>query len=143
MIWRSAQYAAIILLSGTAHAEKFCADMQDGWAQNTPVQMTLPVTGQTAYCTRSLMLSGGVQLHCGWAFAYRAPAAAAAFETLVATVIDCLGEGAAVTADLDVNHPDYYDLQTFQLGGREVGVSLKDKGGLSQTYVFLRIALPE
>lgn len=143
MIWRAAQCAAIILWAGNAHAETFCAEMQDGASQNTHVQMTLPVTGQTTDCTRSLMLSGGVQLHCGWAFAYRAPAAAAAFESLVATVSNCLGEGAAVTADLNVNHPDYYDLQTFELGGREVGVSLKDKGALSQTYVFLRMTLPK
>jgi hypothetical protein len=44
-----------------------------------------------------------------------------------------------MTADKDVNHPDFYDLQTFQLNGLEIGVSLKDKAGLSETYIFLRI----
>lgn len=140
---RVALSAALLLWSGAANAQAFCAGIQSVPAQNAPVQMTLPDTGITTDCTRSLMLSGGVQLHCGWAFSYRAPAASEAFAQLVATVQSCLGDDAAVTVDLDVNHPDYYDLQTFQLGGREVGVSLKYKGALSQTYVFLRIALPE
>jgi len=135
---------ALLLWSGaTANAQTFCDTMLDMTAPNSPVQLGLPETGERTACTRSLMLSGGAQLHCGWGFAYRAPEATAAFEKLLATVRACLGAGAAVTDDLDVNHPDYYDLQTFQFGGREVGVSLKDKAASSQTYVFLRIALPK
>ncbi len=82
-------------------------------------------------------------MHCGWAFPYRAPEATAAFERLVTTIAACLGAEASVTADLDVNHPDFYDLRTFQSKGREIGVSLKDKAGLSETYVFLRIAVQD
>ncbi|MEO9517802.1 MAG: hypothetical protein ABJH45_09595 [Paracoccaceae bacterium] len=105
--------------------------------------MAFPGANDTTICTQSLMLAGGSQLHCGWPFAYRAPEASQAFEELVTAVSACLGKDAAVTADLDVNHPDFYDLQTFQLGDQEIGVSLKDKAALSETYVFLRVTLPK
>ncbi len=91
-------------------------------------------------CKSSLMLSGGTQVHCGWAFPYRAPAAKDAFQGLLAAVTACSGGRVDTTADQDVNHPDYYDLQTFRWIDREIGVSLKDKAGLGETYVFLRVA---
>lgn len=110
---------------------------------NADLILTLPGSEMSTKCTRSLVLSGGSQVQCGWAFPYRAPEATTAFERLVRTVAVCLGTEASVTADQDVNHPDFYDLQTFQSKGREIGVSLKDKAGLSKTYVFLRIAVPD
>ena len=129
--------------SGAAVAQVTCDWLLSMTAQNAPVQMMLESSGAEATCTQSLMLSGGAQLHCGWSFAYRTPEALSAFNGLTATVRACLGPVAAVTDDLDVNHPDFYDLQTFQFGDREVGVSLKDKAALSQTCVFLRVTLPE
>lgn len=134
---------ALTMSAGSACASVLCEEMRALKADASDLQMTLPGSDATANCTRSLVLAGGTQVHCGWAFSYRAPEATRAFERLVASVGDCLGDSAAVTADLDVNHPDFYDLQTFQLGGQEIGVSLKDKAALSETYVFLRITLPK
>ena len=134
--------AALSFVAGPAFAD-LCGDIHALKDKSDGVELSLPVTGQTATCTQSLMLGGGKQLHCGWAFAYRAPDAAQAFDRVVSAVTQCLGSDAAVTADLDVNHPDFYDLQTFQLGGQEIDVSLKDKATLSETYVFLRITLPK
>ncbi len=128
-------------LATTALAE-LCDDIGAVSAQSDAVQMTLPSTQETVTCKRALMLSGGAQVHCSWAFDYRVPEASQAFEHLVKSVGQCMGDDAAITADLNVNHPDFYDLQTFELGGQEIAVSLKDKAALSQTYVFLRITLP-
>ncbi|MFK7874902.1 MAG: hypothetical protein AB8B71_03865 [Paracoccaceae bacterium] len=145
VIGRCATCMALLVCGpGTAQGDPFCDDLNAPLnLQSRSVVMTLPDTKNTVSCNRSRMLSGGVQLHCGWAFAFRVPEAAQAFDTLLFNVATCLGEDAKVTADLDVNHPDFYDLQTFQLGDQEIAVSLKDKAALSKTYVFLRITLPK
>lgn len=136
--------ATFLLLGvGTAAQADLCADIRALDASSQEPVLELTTAGPPPKCTRSLMLSGGVQLHCGWAFAYRASEAKDAFEGLIAEVTECFGDDARVTSDLDVNHPDFYDLQTFQLGGQEIGVSLKDKAALAETYVFLRVTLPE
>jgi hypothetical protein len=44
-----------------------------------------------------------------------------------------------MATDQSVNHPDAYDLRLFRLDGAEFAVSLKDKGALQQTLVFLRV----
>lgn len=131
---------AIAMMANAAQAD-LCRDIEAVDAQTNRVALTLPLTGKPTTCRQSLMLGGGAQLHCGWAFPYRSDAASQAFEHLVRTVATCLGDEARITADLDVNHPDYYDLQTFTLERREVGVSLKDKATLAQTFVFLRVTL--
>lgn len=130
---------AIIMVGSSAQAD-ICEDILGLRADGTDLSLHLPGGGPKADCKTSLMLSGGSQVHCGFGFTYRAPAATTAFEGLVNAVTDCLGDAAHVTADLDVNHPDFYDLQTFQLKGQEIGVSLKDKSALSQTYVFVRVS---
>ncbi len=131
------------LLVGSAAHANLCDDTLLLGAQSDDLTLTLPGTQMATQCTRSLVLSGGSQVHCGWAFPYRAPEANVAFERLVTAVSACLGAEAIMMADQDVNHPDFYDLQTFHLKGQEIGVSLKDKAGLSETYIFLRIAVPD
>ena len=131
------------IATGSAARADFCQHIRALDGQSRDITLVLPTTGTSAKCTRSLVLSGGSQVHCGWAFAYRASEATLAFQYLVSTVSACPGAAAHVTADLDVNHPDFYDLQTFRLGGQEIGVSLKDKAALSETYVFLRVAVPD
>lgn len=134
----------IFLLSvGSAAQADMCDKTLTLGTRNADLTLTLPGTEMSTKCTRSLVLSGGSQVHCGWVFPYRAPEATVAFERLVRAVATCLGAEASMTADQDVNHPDFYDLQTFQSKGREIGVSLKDKAGLSETYVFLRIAVSD
>ena len=134
------------LLVGSAAHANLCDDTLLLGAQSDDLTLTLPGTQMATQRTRSLVLSGGShsQVHCGWAFPYRAPEANVAFERLMTAVSACRGAAEAIMmADQDVNHPDFYDLQTFQLKGQEIGVSLKDKAGLSETYIFLRIAVPD
>jgi len=70
------------------------------------------------------------------AVAYRSTAATDAFERLNDAVIACLGPDATITQYQSVNHPDFYDLRLYLMADQEIGVSLKDKAALQQTYVF-------
>lgn len=91
-----------------------------------------------AECSTSLILGGGTSIDCAWAFDYRSDDATGAFERLVADVAEC---GTAINEkDQQVSHPDSYDLRRFVVEGKEVSVSLKDKGALDETYVFVRIS---
>ncbi len=89
-----------------------------------------------AECSTSLVLGGGTSFDCAWGFEYRSVEANDAFEILVEQVAEC---GALITVqDQLVSHPDSYDLRQYSVDGKEVSVSLKDKGALNQTYVFFR-----
>ena len=89
-------------------------------------------------CSMSIAIGGARTLHCHWRFAYRADEANALFERLHEALADCSG-GAEPEADQQVNHPDSYDQRRFGIGGVPVSVSLKDKGALQQTLVFLAV----
>jgi hypothetical protein len=91
-------------------------------------------------CAPSRGLSGTVALHCAWPFEYRSVQSLDAFESLLGQVAACANPIAADTSS--VNHPDSYDLRQFSSGVGVISVSLKDKGALNQTYVFLRVELP-
>lgn len=129
---------ACCIVGSSAQAD-LCSDIRLLHEQGGEMTLALPGTDLTTVCTRSLMLSGGSQVHCGWAFPYRASAATGAFQQLLEKVKAC-ADGAQATADPDVNHPDFYELRTYRLSDHDVGVSLKDKAALGETYVFLRVA---
>ena len=61
-----------------------------------------------------------------------------AFEDLVGAVADCGKVRQPKKAAADVNHPDSFDQKVFDVGAGRVSVSLKDKGALQQTYIFVR-----
>ncbi len=138
----------VLLASPPAQADPFCDRVSEiaqalaGGAQ-APLELRLSLPGPEvpeALCTVSQNLSGGKMAHCGWPFAYRAPEARQNFEALLEVVSTCMGAQVERSADQPVNHPDAYDLVELRGQGRVLGVSLKDKAGLQQTYVFLRIA---
>ena len=128
--------AALIMLASPVAA--FCKELAALEGQGNDI--TLPATPMVAECRTSIQLGGRQQTQCGWPFAYRSDAASEAFERLNDAVSDCLGPETVATRDQSVNHPDFYDLRLYQVGEREIGVSLKDKAGLQETYVFLRVA---
>lgn len=90
-------------------------------------------------CALSLAPSGARAYHCAWRFALRDPAASDRFEAIVRDLRRCFGAQAVVTIDDSVNHPDTYDLRQFRLERVTVAVSIKDKGALESTYVFIRV----
>lgn len=108
--------------------------------------MTLTLPGHPeaeARCRVSLSLSGAKAAHCGWAFPYRAPEAQAGFEALLTAARTCVGADAPDLTDQPVNHPDAYALHQLTGQGRALGVSLKDKAGLQESFVFLRVMARE
>ena len=114
----------LVPLGAQADTSSFCASLgtEDAFAN--------------AECSTSLVLGGGTSFDCSWGFDYRSAEATQAFISLVDKVATC---GALITAqDQQVSHPDSYDLRQYSVDGKEVSVSLKDKGALNQTYVFFR-----
>ncbi len=130
--------STVALLAATP-AQAFCPQLTalfDGAST-----LTLPEPfGAKANCTTSLGLSGVTSTHCAFAFDYRSPEATEAFQAVIQAVPTCLDTAGEMESDQDVNHPDFYDLRIFQAAKGEVGVSLKDKGGLQETYVFVRVS---
>lgn len=99
--------------------------------------MQLP-GGRAASCDFALELGTGWAVHCAWGFGYRAPEAAAAFTGVLEAMTTCFGPQIAV--DAAVNHPDSFDLRQFDIAGGAASVSLKDKGALQETFVFIRVS---
>ncbi len=137
--------AACALQAPQAAAEDFCTQvlaLDDTSSKRTTafdLSAILPeYPAAAAGCRQSLNAGGGKSLHCMWRFDYRAPEATFAFDALTARVQTCASEPGA--KDTDVNHPDFYDLRVFQVADGDIGVSLKDKGALRQTLVFLNIS---
>ncbi|WP_299196364.1 hypothetical protein [uncultured Tateyamaria sp.] len=123
----------LLLCASATHANTYCADL----TARTTTEIALP-DGTPGTCSTSLDLSGAQAINCRWPFDYRADAATAAFTALLNATTQCLNTDGVT--DQGVNHPDSYDLRIFQTEAAQISVSIKDKGALQQTYVFLRIA---
>lgn len=122
-------------------ADTFCAGLNALAAPQSAYTLALPnnPAGQRATCRPSLALSGARHIHCSWSFGYRSDAAHAAFDDLIHAVAACLGPDGERSVDTSVNHPDACTLWVYDLAGQEFAVSLKDKGALQQTLVFVRV----
>lgn len=129
---------ALLLLASPASANSFCAQLDGLFKEASTISLPSRPDAETT-CSTALALSGETSKHCAWPFDYRSEAATQAFEALVTAVPACLELDVAAADDQDVNHPDFYDLRVFNPAQGEVGISLKDKGALQQTYVFLRV----
>ena len=117
-------------------------------AQTCPVVQGFVVSGElpmangsVAKCSVSRVLGAGRSEDCFWHFTLRSKEARDHFERLHVELQACSSDPLAVEAT-DVNHPDSFDQITGQVEGVAVSLSLKDKGGLSQTLVVLRRQLP-
>ncbi len=102
--------------------------------EGTPV-----VADRFPVCSKSKVLGGGQSTDCHWMFDYRAGAARESFRAMIADLAVCV-DGDLTKEAKGVNHPDSFDQVTGQLGGLPVSLSLKDKGGVGQTLIFLRVA---
>ena len=132
---------AAIGIGSPALADGFCDTVAAlAFGQSPTKMITLPNTDVRAEsCRPSLGLGGTKAVNCAWPFEYRAPQAHAAFEDTLHAVETCLGTHASAQLDGLVNHPDSYDLRTYSIAQGSVSVSLKDKGALQKTYVFLKV----
>jgi hypothetical protein len=128
----------------SAQTEAFCDRLENLMVQagdgvTTSFHLSSRALAQVD-CAPSRGLGGTVALHCAWPFEYRSMQALDAFDYLLGQVAACANP---IAADLSsVSHPDSYDLRQFSSGMGVISVSLKDKGALNQTYVFLRVERP-
>jgi hypothetical protein len=91
-----------------------------------------------AFCGTSTDLSGQTSNHCAWEFDYRDPSALTAFSELSQRFDHCFGPHSSPDDKASVNHPDSYTLRHYEDGSFLYALSLKDKGGLQKTMIFLR-----
>ena len=99
------------------------------------IKNAAPVEGAT--CTDFVAEGGHAGRSCYWQFDFRADRATAFAATLWKDLTSCHA-GVADGVDQLVNHPDSYDLRTWVTGDGDFYVSVKDKGQLGKTLVFLR-----
>lgn len=126
--------AALIAFASQSQADAIC-DRLDVLETAPPTVSDQSL--QNMNCQTSIALGGAKSVHCAWGFAYRSAAATMVFEDVLTRIAAC-GTPIDQTGP-EVSHPDSYDLRQFQVDDKTVSVSLKDKGALAQTYVFLRV----
>jgi hypothetical protein len=78
-------------------------------------------------------------LTCTWQFPYRSELATNRFDTVRGLISACSDDPAGFTKDQNVNHPDYYEAYYYGAGNNTLSASIKDKGALQKTLVFLRM----
>ena len=93
-----------------------------------------------ATCSESVVLRGGAQMVCFWPHSYRSAEAEADFAALAALVERCLDTRALPGQGAQVNHPDSFGQRLYEGRGWRASVSLKDKGALGQSLVFLSLS---
>lgn len=92
-----------------------------------------PATCQTAQQTT------GEVLYCYSEHPFRSETALKQAQRLEERLTACF-DAIQTTADATVNHPDSYDARHFDVLGARISLSVKDKGALGKTLVFLRVA---
>ena len=115
---------------------RFASLLVSGWALALPALACEAVNLDNAVCQRVVVLGAGDQAVCHWKFDFRAKAAEDRFVHVGQVLQGCFGN--ALPPQVGVNHPDSYTQKIFETGDGKVSVALKDKGGLAESYVFLR-----
>ena len=146
--------SAMIFLAtlGVAQAQDLCANVdrlidqsQSGFSKIAAKpkgnagdhDVTLTLAG-ASYCTVTKR-SKRNWYQCAWEFPHRAEQAYETFEEIAGKLNACIGERATLHSDRSVNHPDYYSSRRYELKRADVSVSVKDKGALGSTFVFVRV----
>ena len=140
-VYRSLCLSLVLLaLAHTARASDFCADMTALTSQARTNFLVAPAALPNAdNCRMVYALAGGKAFHCSWKFPYREGAATAKFKGFNQTLRTCFDGGTEVLLDEGVNHPDSYAQRQHMIEGVAVSVSIKDKGALQETYVFISV----
>ena len=90
-----------------------------------------------ATCDTYLTQTGETGHSCHWKFGLRDPQAMT-FARFIWSEAAACRPGQALATDKAVNHPDSYALRQWQAEGATYAISVKDKGGLGHTFVFVR-----
>ena len=93
----------------------------------------------SAQCTMSIQGSGARGKLCEWVYPYRSGDAVNIYQEITQDLRECFENNALLPDDQQVNHPDSYALFRVAVDGYVISASLKDKGALQETYVFVRL----
>lgn len=129
---------AFVFVATPSLADTFCVNLDRLTQTQT---LAIPMAAEVT-CAKGQALGGASFTHCGWPFEFRAPEATAAFEALQSALMACPNTQVRSFDDQLVNHPDSYDLKFYDRGRTEIAISIKDKGALQKTYIFLRTQTP-
>ncbi len=91
-----------------------------------------------ASCTTYLTAANTTGRSCHWTFPFRSDGAKDFGKTLWKNLTSCRA-GTPLGPDAQVNHPDSYDLREWATDHGTYALSIKDKGALNRTLVFLRL----
>ena len=126
---------ALFLLAGPAFAD--CAALEAMAARDADGAAALFAPHQ-ATCQTALQTTGET-LVCYSAHPFRSETATDLAAEVEAGIATCFGAPAR-QQDAGVNHPDSYVARWFDVGEARIYLSVKDKGALAQTLVFVRAA---
>lgn len=107
--------------------------------QSAPKTPPATDTVTPAKCDIATDIDGTRIYHCRWDYSYRAQEAVKLMADINTDIERCLGVQSRKIED-GVNHPDTYEQRLYRLGGINISLSLKDKAGLSQSFVSLQIS---
>mgnify|MGYP001804873815 CR=1 FL=1 len=124
----------ITLFAGPAFA---LCDGVDGFLTGDAAAAAVIFHPHPATC-RVAREADGEALFCFSEHGFRSENATETAARLERTLIGCFGEGVTITLDDEVNHPDSYVAKTFAKDSGALSLSVKDKGALGKTLVFLR-----
>ena len=137
---------------GVAQAQEFCAkvDRLIDQSQSGFSKIAAKPKGKAGDHDVTLSLAGASHCsvtskskrnwyHCTWEFPHRAEQAYETFEEIAGKLNACIGGRATLHSDRSVNHPDYYASRRYELKRADISVSVKDKGALGSTFVFVRV----
>ncbi|MEX0300848.1 MAG: hypothetical protein AB3N24_00355, partial [Leisingera sp.] len=94
-------------------------------------------------CGTARDVDGGTSAYCAWAYPFRSAESQGAYAAVLRELAACSEPEGQEGAGSAVNHPDSYELRVFRLGGQTVSLALKDKSGLNETYIFVRVEAAE
>ena len=127
--------APIILLAGPALAD--CAPLEAMAARDAGGAAAL-FAPHAPTCQTALQTTGET-LVCYSEHPFRSKTATDLAEGIEARIAACF-DAPARQQDAEVNHPDSYAARWFDAGGARIYLSVKDKGALGKTLVFVRAA---
>ena len=90
-----------------------------------------------AICTRYVGLNGQTATACHWVHPFRAETAQVQADDIWRDIAICV-PGSQQAPDTGVNHPDSQAQRNWGSDAGTFSVSIKDKGALQSTLVFLR-----
>ena len=125
----------IILLAAPAFADCAALEAMAGRDKQRVAALFAP---HTATCQTALQTTGET-LVCYSEHPFRSETATDLAAEIEAEIAACF-DAPARQSDTGVNHPDSYSARWFDVGEARIYLSVKDKGALEKTLVFVRVA---